>query len=94
MVEIRTSIYLMEILKIDVLCIICVVHIVLLWDTCPFYMNVSSCYYCVCGLVCVCGVWCVCVYLVLDEGVDPLQHAFTGELVGQVGFNLEKHPYT
>ena len=51
-------------------------------------------------VIIVCAVWCacvvcgVCVYLVLDEGVDPLQHAFTGELVGQVGFNLEKHPYT
>lgn len=29
-----------------------------------------------------------CVYLVLDEGVDSLQHPLTGELVGQVGLDL------
>lgn len=27
-------------------------------------------------------------YLVLDEGVDPLQHPLAGELIGQVGLNL------
>lgn len=27
-------------------------------------------------------------YLVLDEGVDPLQHSLAGELIGQVGLNL------
>ena len=37
---------------------------------------------------------CVCAYLVLYEGVDPLQHAFTGELVGQVGFDLETQRHT
>lgn len=27
-------------------------------------------------------------YLVLNEGVDSLQHPLTGELIGQVGLNL------
>lgn len=28
-------------------------------------------------------------YLVLNEGVDSLQHPLTGELIGQVGLNLK-----